>query len=220
MKKVLIAKPCAQPLANMPRVPGGIFCTVCKAKVEDVSSFSADELQSWLKKNENLPERPCAVYSQEQARTPFSQKMLFPFRYAAITIASAFIAREGYCQQGISLPPDTVLRTPAAVTDTIGKIITGKVILGKDKTPGKPVTICVAVSDNEIITAYSAPDGSFTILLPDALNTPVTLTFIHKGYVTTSVADYVPCDKLLVLHLKKQSWRMKRNMRRRIVSKF
>src|ERR1044072_2128443 len=84
-EKVLIKKPCAQNLEEMPRVANGVFCTVCREKVEDVSMLSDEELLEWLAANQT--KKPCGLYREDQARMPVAQRILFPFRYADISLA-------------------------------------------------------------------------------------------------------------------------------------
>lgn len=216
--KVLIRKPCAQDLDGMPRTSDGIFCTVCKTKVQDLTRFSDGELVQWMA--ENVKTKPCGIYTNEQARIPVSQRMLLPVRYAAISIASLFFAKTANANftENCIAPLDTP-GTVAKPVDTMQQVIRGKV-LSKKHEKGMPlVTVYIAGSDSDIARVTTREDGSFECVLPYTTDTSYTLTFNSKGYNSQVCYGYVPCDRDLVVHMKKSNYRDK-HKRRRVYSKF
>lgn len=220
--KVIIRKPCAQDLEMMPRVPGGIFCTVCSEKIVDLTHYSDEELVNWIReRSSEQKEHPCGIYNKEQARVPLLQRLILPFRYAAITTASLFLAKESMAKgetiQHWAGLPDSIV----APSDTQQKVITGKVLGGKRNTPVCGVTVYVAGNaDSTLATIETNTDGTFTCRLPFTTDTSYTLTFTLRGYRTQVAYGYVPCDKELIIHMKKSDRRYRKLKRQRVYSKF
>jgi hypothetical protein len=215
--KVLIRKPCAQNLDEMPRVASGIFCTVCKTKVDDLTRFSNEELVEWMKKH--AVAKPCGIYTAEQARVPVAQRFLFPFRYAAISLAALVTAKEAKAQVEPYVDPADSAKEAITPAATQQKVITGKVVGGKNNKRMAGVTVYVSGEESTLVTTTTNADGSFECILPYTTDTSYTLTFRTKGYNTNTSYGYVPCDKLLVVHMEK-SKRFGKHKRRRVYSKF
>jgi hypothetical protein len=220
--KVVIRKPCAQDLEMMPRVPGGIFCTVCSEKIEDLTRLSDEELKKWIRdRSSEHKTHPCGIYNREQARIPFLQRLILPFRYAAISTASLFLAKESSAKTNSAPEWKAVTDAIAVPSDTQQKVITGKVVQGRRNSPLGGVNVYVMGSgDSTLATVVTNSDGTFTCMLPFTADTNYTITFSSRGYRTQVAYGYVPCDKELVMHLKKTDRKDRKIKRQRIYSKF
>lgn len=216
--KVVIRKPCAQKLDAMPRVADGIFCTVCKEKVIDLTRFSDEELADWMKKN--AAEKPCGIYTRSQAKMPLQQRIIFPFRYAAISIGALLLAKTAKADftETVIAAADTQ-GTAMRPADSAQKQIKGKVLSKRHREGMPAVTVFVAGTDSDLAMTSTAADGSFELTLPFTTDTSYTLTLTAKGYVTQVLYGYVPCDRMLVVNMKKAGYKDKKR-RRRVYSKF
>ncbi|HTL80648.1 MAG TPA: hypothetical protein VL651_03025 [Bacteroidia bacterium] len=220
MQKVTIRKPCYTDLEDMPRIPGGVWCTKCGEKVEDVSKMSDEELVKWI--GDNSKHKPCGIYTNEQSKIPFTEKVLMPLKIAAATVSAMFI-HEGIHAQ-VTPTEMSAVSSAQQPKDSARFMMVGKVVSHKSGEGLSGVSIYISNGDSVLVTARSGDDGSFYIELPKWEGVSYQVSFSDWGYRHELFEAYVPCEDLFVVKMKRKS--MGRKLRRifhrhpRTVSKF
>jgi hypothetical protein len=214
-EKVLIKHPCLQNLDDMPRVKGGVFCTVCSEKVEDVTQLSDEELVQWI--SDNSVKKPCGIYTKDQAKVPLTQRFLFPFRYAAISLASLFVVRQGQSQALIA--SDDSASIISSHSDSVEKKIVGRVETKKRGKPLPHARVFVANAESTITYVDVRKDGTFECVLPlTATDSTYEVSVTSKGY-RTQAFGYVACGEFIVVKMNKKKHHLFRP-KRVVRSKF